>query len=190
MPNNEIIYPDKWGPHVWQALHYITLGYPENPSDDQKLKYQTFFTLLKDTLPCSVCAQHYGDNLQRMPLSDQALADKESLVKWLIDCHNVVNEMKEKPIIEYIKARKMIDTDKPCKQPIKYVEKIINNCNKPNKYKKYVENFTENDKQIKQQVTKEYDNQTNICSSNNAMVYTLIGLLISLIFIAIVYKKL
>jgi len=30
MSNGEIIYPDKWGPHVWQALHYITLGYPNN----------------------------------------------------------------------------------------------------------------------------------------------------------------
>jgi hypothetical protein len=97
-----------------------------------------------------------------MPLSDKHLANKESLIKWLIDFHNVVNKMKEKPIIKYIEARKMIDTDKQCVQPVKYIEKFTDISN------------------IK----------SESCSSNNNVIYTLIGLLISLIFIAIVYKKL
>ncbi len=127
MSNGEIIYPDKWGPHVWQALHYITLGYPENPTEDQKKKYKNFFVLLKDTLPCSVCANHYGENLKKMPLSDKDLKNKESLVKWLINFHNIVNEMKEKPIIKYIEARKLIDTNTQCVQSIKTIERFTNN---------------------------------------------------------------
>jgi hypothetical protein len=126
MSNGEIIYPDKWGPHVWQALHYITLGYPENPTEDQKKKYKNFFVLLKDTLPCSVCANHYGENLRKMPLSDKDLKNKESLVKWLINFHNIVNEMKEKPIIKYIEARKLIDTNTQCVQPVKTIERFTN----------------------------------------------------------------
>ena len=126
MSHGEIIYPDKWGPHVWQALHYITLGYPENPTEDQKIKYKNFFVLLKDTLPCSVCANHYGENLKKMPLSDKDLKNKESLVKWLINFHNIVNEMKEKPIIKYIEARKLIDTNTQCVQPVKTIERFTN----------------------------------------------------------------
>ena len=127
MSNGEIIYPDKWGPHVWQALHYITLGYPEKPTEDQKKKYKNFFVLLKDTLPCYVCANHYGENLKKMPLTDKDLKNKESLIKWLINFHNIVNEMKDKPIIKYIEARKLIDTNTQCVQPFKTIERFTNN---------------------------------------------------------------
>jgi hypothetical protein len=161
MSNGEIIYPDKWGPHVWQALHYITLGYPNNPTEDQKLKYKTFFILLKDTLPCAVCANHYSENLKKKPLTDDDLANKEALVKWLIDFHNVVNEMKDKPIIKYEDARRMIDTDKPCVQPVKIVKRFIK------------------DNTIESEVKS--SNKTNIC--------ILIAVFIGLVFIAVVYKK-
>lgn len=174
MSNAEIIYPDKWGPHVWQALHYITLGYPQNPSKEQKLKYKTFFVLLKDTLPCSVCANHYAENLKKMPLSDKDLANKESLVKWLINFHNVVNKMKEKPVIKYIEARRMIDTNTQCVQPVKTIEKFTdvpkdksNNIHKDNSTKSESEN----------------------CLLDNNLMYILVAIFIGLIFIAVVYKK-
>ena len=167
MSNGEVIYPDKWGPHVWQALHYITLGYPNNPTEDQKLKYKTFFILFKDTLPCAVCANHYGENLKKKPLTDDDLANKEALVKWLIDFHNVVNEMKEKPIIKYEEARKMIDTDKPCVQPVKIVKKLSEDDSiKLNSELKPKEKLS---------------NKTNIC--------ILLAVFIGLVFIAVVYKK-
>ena len=167
MSNGEVIYPDKWGPHVWQALHYITLGYPNNPTQDQKLKYKIFFILLKDTLPCAVCANHYAENLKKKPLTDDDLANKEALVKWLIDFHNVVNEMKEKPIIKYEEARKMIDTDKPCVQPVKIVKKLSEDDSiKLNSELKPKEKLS---------------NKTNIC--------ILLAVFIGLVFIAVVYKK-
>ena len=178
MSNEEVIYPDTWGPHVWQALHYITLGYPEKPTEDQKIKYKAFFILLKDTLPCVVCANHYAENLQKMPLSDNHLADKESLIKWLIDFHNVVNEMKDKPIIKYIDARKMIDTDKQCVQPVKYIEKTTHI---PNEKTTCIPN---------EKTTRIPNIKYESCLSNNNVIYTLIAILASLIFIAIVYKKL
>jgi hypothetical protein len=170
MSNKEIIYPDKWGPHVWQALHYITLGYPNNPTEDQKLKYKTFFILLKDTLPCIVCANHYAENLKKNPLTDDDLANKEALVKWLIDFHNVVNEMKGKPIIKYEDARKMIDTDKPCVQPVKIVKRFIDDDTKS---KTKSDNL---DKKVEKSTSK-----TNIC--------ILIAIFVGLVFIAVVYKK-
>jgi hypothetical protein len=128
--SNQIIGPDTWGPVVWHALHYITLGYPSNPSQDKKDKYKHFFTLLSDVLPCSICANHFSENLIKMPLSDEVLETKESLVKWLIDFHNIVNEKNKKPIIKYEEARKLIEKDTECKheiiyQPIEKTEVVI-----------------------------------------------------------------
>jgi hypothetical protein len=113
---NDVIGPDRFGPSLWQGLHYITLGYPDNPTEEQKQKYKTFFLLLKDTLPCSICASHYAENLNKMPITDDVLKNRENFIKWLIDFHNVVNEMKGKPKMDYNKARKLIDTDRPCKK--------------------------------------------------------------------------
>jgi len=122
--DNKVIGPDTWGPVVWHALHYITLGYPDNPTSDKKEKYKQFFTLLSDVLPCSVCAKHFEENLVNMPLDDKALENKESLIKWLIDFHNIVNEKNNKPIIKYEEARKLIEKDKECNHKIIYKPKI------------------------------------------------------------------
>jgi hypothetical protein len=110
----QFIGPDQFGPSLWQGLHYITLGYPKNPTKEQKIKYKLFFLLLQDTFPCSICAEHYKENLKELPLTDEVLETRENLVKWLIDFHNIVNKMKGKPEIEYSKARKLIDTDARC----------------------------------------------------------------------------
>ena len=31
--------PNVWGPYGWKFIHYVTLGYPNNPSNEDKLKY-------------------------------------------------------------------------------------------------------------------------------------------------------
>ncbi len=116
--SNKVVGPDTWGPVIWHALHYITLGYPTQPTDDNKRKYKEFFTLLSDVLPCSICANHFSENLVKMPLDDKVLENKESLIKWLIDFHNVVNEKNKKPIIKYEVARKMIEENTECKHNI------------------------------------------------------------------------
>lgn len=90
--------PDVWGPHAWKFLHFVTLGYPNKPTEKDKKKYKLFFMLLQDTLPCSICARHFGENLKKKPLSDHDLASKENLIYWLIDFHNVVNKMKNKKV--------------------------------------------------------------------------------------------
>ena len=30
--------PDIWGPHGWKFLHFVTLGYPEKPTENEKKK--------------------------------------------------------------------------------------------------------------------------------------------------------
>ena len=100
--------PDAWGPHAWKFLHYVSLGYSENPTNEEKQKYKLFFMLLKDVLPCSTCRKHYSDNLDILPLTDDNLSSRDNLVKWVIDLHNIVNKMKNKPIISYDQAIELI----------------------------------------------------------------------------------
>ena len=170
---NEVIGPDRFGPSLWQGLHYITLGYPVKPTEEQKQKYKAFFLLLKDTLPCSICANHYAENLKKMPITDEVLETRENLVKWLIDFHNVVNEMKGKEVIEYKVARKMIDTDIQCKPNVKVIEK-------------FEENPSIEVKQIKAKLQAK-SKIDEIC--NIKFIYGLVGVLVTLILIAVVYKK-
>ena len=96
--SNQIITPDIWGPHGWKFIHYITMAYPQNPTPTQKEKYKVFLLLLKDVLPCSLCAKHYEENLNILPLTDHVLSSRNNLVRWGIDIHNKVNESNNKPI--------------------------------------------------------------------------------------------
>ena len=177
-----MIGPDVWGPHGWKFIHYVTLGYPENPTPAQKEKYKAFLVLLKDVLPCSLCANHYGENLQKQPLTDEVMDSRENLIKWGIDIHNVVNKMKNKPIIKYIDARRFIDTNVQCK-PI--VKEVVKEYDVPTSY---LEKFTE--VQTVKPESKKQQKPLSTCSSNNInIVYGMIGLLVALVFIAVIYKK-
>lgn len=177
--SDQIITPEIWGPHGWKFIHYVTLGYPEKPTLAQKEKYKAFLVLLKDVLPCSLCANHYGENLQKQPLTDEIMGSRENLIKWGIDIHNIVNESKNKPIIKYIDARRLIDTDTQCKQNVKEIVKEYDDV------QTFVETFVE-----AQPVKPAIKRQQPTCSSNNMnIVYGMVGLLVALVFIAVIYKK-
>ena len=93
MNNNNI-----WGPPAWTFLHTITFNYPDNPTNEDKQNYYTFFNSLKHVLPCDKCKKHYTENSR--DLKDN-LNSKDDLVKWLIDIHNNVNIKNDKSIWSY-----------------------------------------------------------------------------------------
>ena len=63
--------PDIWGPHGWRFLHYITLGYPNNPSQEDKNTYRNFINSFKEIIPCGLCKNHFKQNLLKNPLTDE-----------------------------------------------------------------------------------------------------------------------
>ena len=85
------IKPSVWGPHGWKFMHFVSLGYPENPSQEDKRQYKEFYESLQHILPCGACAQNYKLNLQRTPI-DNSLDSRDTLIKWVIDIHNRVNQ--------------------------------------------------------------------------------------------------
>tara|TARA_B110000495_G_C23024651_1_gene608590 strand:+ start:1963 stop:2373 length:411 start_codon:yes stop_codon:yes gene_type:complete len=97
------IKPVIWGPHGWKFMHYVTMGYPDNPNPSDKQNYKEFFMSLRNILPCAKCAQNYKKNLNEYPI-DNHLESRDNLVKWLIDIHNKVNLETGKEIIPYEEA--------------------------------------------------------------------------------------
>ena len=109
--------PDTWGPNIWQTLHFISLGYPNNPSDEDKEHYKNYFLSFKYVLPCKICSIHYSENLKRYPLTDEILSSKNNLILWVIDMHNSVNESNKKPIVRYDNIINTIVEKSKCNHP-------------------------------------------------------------------------
>lgn len=86
------INPDIWGTHGWKFMHYITLAYPENPSEEDKKTIKTYFTNVGNVLPCYSCRLNYKKHLQKRPLNNMVVSSEKNLSKWLVDIHNDINE--------------------------------------------------------------------------------------------------
>ena len=100
--------PEVWGPGAWTFLHSITMYYPDNPTNEQKMNHKDFFENLQNILPCPTCAKHYSENLKKYSL-DEALESKDKLTKWLIDIHNEVNKKNNKRTYSYEEVIKIYD---------------------------------------------------------------------------------
>jgi len=100
--------PALWGPYGWKFIHYVTLGYPSNPSLETKERYKIFFESLQYVLPCSICSAHYMENLKEHPLTDDIMNDKNKLIEWAILMHNLVNISTNKKSLSNTEAKRMI----------------------------------------------------------------------------------
>lgn len=96
--------PTIWGPHAWTFMHCVTLSYPMEPTPEDKEYMRNFFGSLPGILPCYKCRMNFKTHISKIPLTDEVLSSKEKLVKWLIDIHNVVNQMNGKKIMSYEEA--------------------------------------------------------------------------------------
>jgi hypothetical protein len=103
--------PDVWGPYGWKFIHYITLGYPPNPSEYDKKIYYDFFIQLAKVIPCSICGAHFTKNMEITPLTPEALKNRESLVAWGIEMHNHVNRMHNKKTYNFAEGLQAILKD-------------------------------------------------------------------------------
>lgn len=85
------MYPYIWGKYLWASIHFISLGYPIDPSSDDKAHYKSYYEGLQNIIPCSSCSNSYKNHLNELPLTDEVLKDTKSLFKWTVDMHNLVN---------------------------------------------------------------------------------------------------
>lgn len=96
-----------WGKHLWYSIHFIALDYPENPSNEDKRDYQLFYENLHKVIPCYKCSLNYIKHLKERPLEQDDLESPETLFRWTVDIHNIVNRDLKKKQISYDEALKI-----------------------------------------------------------------------------------
>ena len=162
-----VITQKTWGPYGWKFMHMVALAYPNSPTNEDKENYKTFFTILGNVLPCQLCADHYKQNLINFPLTDYILSSRDTLLKWTIDIHNEVNKSIGKKILDYDEAITLTKNN--------YEDKSIK---VETKTKTNIETFVQTDNQAIKPEKKD-----------NNFLYILFFLFISLVLIAVIYKK-
>ena len=97
--SKKVTSPKLWGPPLWDILHYITFRYC--PSESKKVE-RLFLYDLPNLMPCRSCRNHYKRYCRDNPIK---LASRESLSRWLIKIHNLVNQQLGKPKQSYENMR-------------------------------------------------------------------------------------
>lgn len=90
--------PELWGQYLWKSIHFIALGYPDNPSEQELQAYKYFYSNLWQVIPCLKCANNYKRHLEELPIDD-FLTSKKDLFEWTVNLHNIVNKELGKPIM-------------------------------------------------------------------------------------------
>jgi len=86
-----MVEPTIFGPHFWNAIHYMCVGAPKKLSNEDKRYYKLFFNNLQYWIPCDICSEHYEKNIKKVNI-DKYL-DNNNLFEFSVDLHNIVNKM-------------------------------------------------------------------------------------------------
>lgn len=85
-----------FGPKLWATMHFVSLGYPKNPSENDKKNYRAFYENIVNVIPCDECSKHLRDNLKKVDIQP-FLESRKLLFEWTVKLHNTVNIMLGKP---------------------------------------------------------------------------------------------
>ena len=88
--------PSIWGPRAWFFLETVCMGYPTDPTYEEKKMAEDFFNSLQFIIPCEKCRNNYKKHLKKYPISDEVLASRDNLFKWIVDIHNSVDPKKQR----------------------------------------------------------------------------------------------
>jgi hypothetical protein len=82
-----------WGPPLWFVLHCISMNYPPDPTQEEKLHYQTWFEGLAHVLPCRACRWNFAQALINTDLynRDQDFVSRTTFTHLMTRLHNHVN---------------------------------------------------------------------------------------------------
>ena len=91
--------PDKdlLGRSTWTFLHTTAAYYPDQPTPTHRKRMLGILFALPVLFPCSWCAMHFGEEIQRSPPD---VSGREALSRWLCQQHNIVNERLGKPLFD------------------------------------------------------------------------------------------
>ena len=82
----------KWGATMWDAMHFVSLGYPENrPSKEVQAAAYQFMSSLPFLLPCMLCRVHLSEAYQvDMPLTPSVFESREAFGSYIVALRDLV----------------------------------------------------------------------------------------------------
>lgn len=99
----------EWGPKLWAFLHALSFAFPKEPTQEEKIAFNSLLEALKILIPCPQCRTHYCSYLGESPAP---ITCGDDLRSWLVDFHNDVNRRTGKPEVSYSDAEKMYTDSK------------------------------------------------------------------------------
>lgn len=92
-----------WGPCLWTYLHIWSLHFPVKPTMGTRLAMAKTLLAILATLPCNLCVDNAGNNLEKVgfsrPHTPQRLAktkfmeSRKTFTRFIFDLHNQVSTM-------------------------------------------------------------------------------------------------
>ena len=124
-----------WGPAGWLFLHCIAANFPWEPDEEKKKSYLTFFKVIGHILPCRYCRESYQQFINEpcTKLDYSVVKNRKTMVKWLYDVHNKVNQklgVKDVPCLQEVWDRYESYRSK-CKKSPNVIENIKKGCTEP-----------------------------------------------------------
>jgi hypothetical protein len=105
---NNMVNPNVWGPACWLSYHTGALNYPVSASPITKKRMKGFILGIPSMLPCATCSDHATIHIEEHKDElDNICSGRETLFKFFVDFHNIVNERYGKPTVSLEDAYKM-----------------------------------------------------------------------------------
>ncbi|SCV02873.1 LAMI_0H03664g1_1 [Lachancea mirantina] len=95
MPDQES--KEKLGRASWTYFHTLLARFPDEPTQEERLKLATFLQLYAELYPCGECSKHFVKMLQRSP---PQTSSRVAAAMWGCHMHNLVNEHLKKPLYD------------------------------------------------------------------------------------------
>lgn len=89
-----------WGPSCWLTLHFFSMYYPENPTQNDIENHTRFLNILPTVLPCKECSEHFRLSLNEYNINE-ALQSRKKYIELIYKLHNSANKILDKPIMSY-----------------------------------------------------------------------------------------
>ena len=105
---NNMVNPNVWGPACWLMFHTGALNYPVSASPITKKRMKGFILGIPSMIPCATCSDHATLHIEEHKDElDNICSGRETLFKFFVDFHNIVNERYGKKYVSLEDAYKM-----------------------------------------------------------------------------------
>ena len=91
-------FKDALGNKTWNFLHFIVLGFPNDPSSEESNYWFDFIINLSKIYPCQKCQIHFEKYVNNNP---PFFENNTQAVNYFRDFHNSVNYRLNKPIYTF-----------------------------------------------------------------------------------------